>query len=172
MNMVSRHEDVSLTNARRNASPFDPMVAWQWTSAQTGFLAAQELDPSLTPLERWYYEARDIARQAPTTSAAQSTATEMTQPCLDVCYRKAVPAHEVGSELIRRCRLRMTPTTTIHELLTFRSMHQGRVAHVLCCRVNDALAFACDFPVDVQTHGAKAIADGASIHALLQVLRM
>ncbi|KAF0743746.1 hypothetical protein Ae201684_001400 [Aphanomyces euteiches] len=80
--MVATNEADKL--ARRSVHS-DPSDTWNWIVSQPGFLKAQLDDAGLTPLERWYYQGREIASKTqPAFDPESADMDTMTNLCYDV----------------------------------------------------------------------------------------
>ncbi|CAK4076890.1 unnamed protein product [Aphanomyces euteiches] len=156
--MVATNEADKL--ARRSVHS-DPSDTWNWIVSQPGFLKAQLDDAGLTPLERWYYQGREIASKTqPAFDPESADMDTMTNLCYDV------KGGEAGDQL----RVASSSTTKVDEVLTFKSMKRGRVYHVTCYRNGDQYRIYSDSPLLLQSAGETALRRGDNIRSLLDLL--
>ncbi|KAG9406636.1 hypothetical protein AC1031_002957 [Aphanomyces cochlioides] len=162
--MVATNEADKL--ARRSVQS-DPSDTWNWIASQPGFLKAQLDDAGLTPLERWYYQGREIASKTqPAFDPVSAKMDKMTNSCYDVRYD--VKGGEAGDQL----RVASSSTTKMDEVLTFNSMNRGRVIHVTCCRNGNQYRIYSDRPLLLQSAGETALRRGDNIRSLLDLLNV
>ncbi|ETV98223.1 hypothetical protein H310_08946 [Aphanomyces invadans] len=127
----------------------DSSSMWEWAASQPGFVAAQLAHPSfLTPLERWYFEARTIASQSSCCSSISPASTDdLDIDCFDMHYAQNLSAVDKHAQraIYGRHRNRSAP---VDECFWFKTMCKGQVRHVSCSRSSDETLVASDIRLD------------------------